>query len=294
MKIMVSKHAGYCYGVKRAIRILDEVVASTANQDEKIYTLGPIIHNEQVTTLYKSKGVTIINAIEDMTGQNGLSNKIVIRSHGAPKSVYDQIQDINAEIFDATCPYVKKIQNTVSTHASIGYNIIIVGDGNHPEVVGINGWCDNQAIVVNSVEAAQIIKPMIGPVCVVAQTTFNINVWNEIVVVLKEKFENCVIHNTICLATNQRQTACRELASQVDLMIVIGGKHSSNTLKLASICKEIVNTIHIETKDDLDLSILSGNEVIGITAGASTPDWIIDSVILKIENEGEVFFDGKS
>lgn len=293
MKILVAKHSGYCYGVKRAIKILDDLIEVDHTQ-RRIYTLGPIIHNAQVTDYYKEKGIQVISELTEVDRTSKQDSQVVIRSHGAPKSVYDEAEIRHVELLDATCPYVKKIQNTVSTHASNGYNIIIVGDPKHPEVIGINGWCNNKALILESYEDVEKLDSDSKPVCVVAQTTFNLKTWEKITELLKLKYENCTIQNTVCLATDQRQTACRELAEQVDCMIVIGGKHSSNTIKLANICKDIVKTYHIETKDDLDLSVLSGYEVIGITAGASTPDWIVDSVILKIENEGEVFFDGKS
>lgn len=293
MKILVAAHSGFCYGVKRAVQILDELIEEH-DENHPIYTLGPIIHNKQVTEFYEERGVKVIENLSVFNDNGVGGERVVIRSHGAPKKVYDDAEKMQIEILDATCPYVKKIQNTVSTYASKGYNIIIVGDSDHPEVIGIDGWCDHSATIIEKIEDAEKLMDSDAPVCIVAQTTFNLALWKDITEVLKKKFPNGVIHNTICLATEQRQQACRELAEQVDYMIVIGGKHSSNTIKLANICSNVVKTIHIETKDELDLSILRGDEVIGITAGASTPDWIVQSVILKIENEGEVYFDGKS
>jgi 4-hydroxy-3-methylbut-2-enyl diphosphate reductase len=286
MKILVAEHSGFCYGVKRAVKILDDLVLAKEN----IYTLGPIIHNDQVTAYYEAQGVKIIETLSDIHASEISDIGVVIRSHGAPKSVYDEAEHKQLKIYDATCPYVKKIQNKVSTYASKGYNIIIVGNASHPEVIGINGWCDYQALIIDHVDQVKLLKLSTGPICVVAQTTFNMKKWDEISDALNARFSDIRVYNTICLATEQRQNACTDLAKKVDYMIVVGGKHSSNTIKLAEICSKYVPTTHIETKDDLNGDELIGKKVVGITAGASTPDWIIQSIILKIENEGEVFF----
>jgi len=286
MKILIAEHSGYCYGVKRAINILESLLPA----DEPVYTLGPIIHNKQVTDHYAEKGVLVIDKMADIIDNENSASRVVIRSHGAAKHVYDDAKALGLKIYDATCPYVKKIQNTVSTYASKGYNIIIVGSAKHPEVIGINGWCGNNAIIIEKDQDLALIKAFDQPTCVVAQTTYSIKQWAVLTEALKARLTDVVIFNTICLATEQRQQACLDLATQVDLMIVVGGKHSSNTIKLAELCSQVVRTIHIETKDDLNGAELIGTKVVGITAGASTPDWIIQSVILKIENEGEVFF----
>lgn len=288
MKILIAEHSGYCYGVKRAVQLLDKVVETAENSQEvQIYTLGPIIHNDQVTDYYQQKGVKKVEKISDIADNTHVNVQLVVRSHGAGEEVYKQAQEKKITLFDATCPYVKKIQNKVSTYALKGYNIIIVGDEAHPEVIGINGWCNNAARIV---EKPSDLMALNGPVCVVVQTTFNVTKWLEIESAIREKYPEVLIYNTICMATEQRQQAASELAKKVDLMLVIGGKHSSNTSKLVKICSEIVRTIHIETKDDLKPSDWQGLETIGIVAGASTPDWIVEKVVLKIENEGEVFF----
>ncbi len=286
MKILIAEHSGYCYGVKRAINILESLLPV----DEPVYTLGPIIHNQQVTDYYAKKGVLVIDKMTDIIDNESSTARVVIRSHGAAKYVYDDAEALGLKIYDATCPYVKKIQNKVSTYAAKGYNIIIVGSAKHPEVIGINGWCDNRAIIIEKAEELALIQDTERPTCVVAQTTYSIKQWAIISEALKALIPDIVIFNTICLATEQRQQACLDLSTKVDLMIVVGGKHSSNTIKLAELCNKLVRTIHIETKDDLNGAELIGAKVVGITAGASTPDWIIQSVILKIENEGEVFF----
>ena len=288
MRIIVAEHSGFCFGVNRAIQIMDKLLDDAGGTP--IYTLGPIIHNKQVTDGYAEKGVEIIEGIDEIK----TPARVIIRSHGASKSVYAKAESLGVELHDATCPYVKKIQNTVSTFFAKGYNIIIVGDFRHPEVIGINSWCENRAQIIATPEEAMVLEPSDEPVCVVAQTTSSTRLWTIISEILCNKFSNAVIHNTVCLATEKRQKACIDLAEQVDMMIVIGGRHSSNTKKLAELCGERVKTLHIETKDDFLNSELEGSETLGIAAGASTPDWIVREVILKIENEGEVFFDGKS
>jgi len=291
LNIEISKNSGFCYGVKRAVGILDDIIVNNEKKPSVCaYSLGPIIHNKQVTQYYEEKGIKVIEKLDDI-GDNSINGaKCIIRSHGAPKSVYDRAELVGLELIDATCPYVKKIQMTVSNYYLKGYDIIVVGDRMHPEVIGINGWCDNVAQIIGSLSDIPIDMDSNKHYCVVAQTTFNLNLWKEIVEALGQKLPNCTVNNTICLATEQRQQACEALARRVDVMIVIGDNKSSNTKKLFEICNKIVKTIHIETKNDLDVSELIGNVKIGITAGASTPDWIIQSVVLKIENEGEVIF----
>lgn len=288
MKILIAEYSGFCFGVKRAVNILESLMPL----EETVYTLGPIIHNQQVTNHYSEKGVQVIDALEDISvaSQTEADVKVVIRSHGAPKSVYDQASTMGIKLLDATCPYVKKIQNTVSSYASKRYNIIIVGNSQHPEVIGINGWCDNKAEIVETLEHVMQLSPSNQPTCVVVQTTFSIKLWDLMIEAIRDRIPEATIFNTICLATEERQKAVLDLAAKVDLMVVVGGKHSSNTKKLAELCAKQVRTIHIETKDDLNGADLIGTKVVGITAGASTPDWIIQSVILKIENEGEVIF----
>ncbi len=288
MVIQIAKHSGFCYGVKRAIQMLDGIILEN-NGAKNVYTLGPIIHNRQVTEYYEEKGVKVIENLDDFMDNRIDGDNLIVRSHGAAKSIYDEAAKIGFKLFDATCPYVKKIQKTVSSYHLKGYNIIIVGDRTHPEVIGINGWCDESAQIFDSLEQVEGLLPSSNPYCIVAQTTFKLSLWEEMVAAFEAKLSNCVIHNTICLATEERQNACIELSKNVDIMVVIGGKHSSNTRKLAEICRKNATTIHIETKDDLvDLSGFKCDARVGIAAGASTPDWIVESVILKIENEGEV------
>jgi len=274
MKIEVASHAGFCYGVERAIKITEE-----ANEtNDKLYTYGPLIHNAQVVEKLEAAGIKAIDEVD-----TALDGKLVIRSHGAPQSVFNEAKSKSIDVIDATCPFVKKIQDKVRNYYDRGYAIIIVGDSQHPEVIGINGWCNNQALIVNSTQDAQLIKNNI-PTCMVVQTTFRYEIYEEILNLAKAKIEDLVAYNTICAATSKRQSAALDLAGRVDAMIVIGGKHSSNTVKLAQICKSMCKkTYHIQTYLDLCVTQLQSCDSIGISAGASTPNWIIDEIINKLE-----------
>ena len=191
----------------------------------------------------------------------------------------------NLNIIDTTCPFVKKIHNIVKEFYEKGYKIIIIGDKNHPEIIGINGWCENSAYIIKSIEDVNNLNlDNKNKYCVVSQTTLNLDLYNTLVNELSKKIDNITFKNTICSATKTRQQAAKELSVDVDCMIVIGGKHSSNTQKLVNICKEQVPTFAIETKDDLDVEELNNFETIGVTAGASTPDWIINDVMNFIES----------
>lgn len=274
MKIEVATHAGFCYGVERAIEITNK-----ANEPGKaLYTFGPLIHNEQVVKKLEDAGIHAVDSVKDAEG-----GTLVIRSHGAPESVFLDAEAQGIPVIDATCPFVKKIQEKVRRYSKDGYAIIIVGDSNHPEVVGINGWCDNRALVVGSLEDAESIKDN-GPTCLVVQTTFRYEIYNAIVQIAEERIADLVAYNTICAATSKRQQAALDLAGRVDAMIVIGGKNSSNTRKLAQICADVCKkTYHIQTNLELSVTDVQNCDSIGITAGASTPNWIIDEIINKLE-----------
>lgn len=279
MKIELAHNAGFCFGVKRAIDMSFEVV----KEQENICSLGPLIHNKQVVEEFKNKGLKVVEQVDDLKNLN--VNKVIIRSHGSKKSDYDYLKLNEIEIVDTTCPYVKKIQNIVYNHYKNGYKIIILGNKNHPEIIGINGWCDNKGIVVNSEEEFKDIKLLESQkYCFVSQTTMKLSIYNNIVNYLNDFTNDVVIFNTICKATKNRQEYAFLLSKRVDLMIVIGGFHSSNTQKLAKVCSENVKTYHIETISDLDLSIFNKDMQVGITAGASTPDWIINEVLDTLKN----------
>lgn len=274
MEVTVAESAGFCFGVKRAV----ELVCKEAVKGKRVYTLGPIIHNEQVVEDLKKRGVLPINTLSDVKNETDAS--IVIRSHGVTRAVYEEIQQRSFEIVDATCPFVKKIHTIVSEKEAEGYQIIIVGNGSHPEVEGIRGWCAGEPVVLETVEEAEKYCGNAGKKhCIVAQTTYNYKKFKDIVDILVKKSYDILIMNTICNATEERQIEAGTIARRSDAMIVIGGKHSSNTQKLYEICKEeCENTYFIQTLDDLDLSLFQSFRSVGITAGASTPNNIIKEV----------------
>ena len=277
MQIKLAKSAGYCYGVEKAIDKIDDLISTF---DKPIYTLGPIIHNKQVIERLESQGVFAIKDIKDIA--EGI---IIIRSHGVQPDIYQQIKSNNLGIVDATCPYVKNIQKKVEKYYNEDYQIIIIGNKDHPEVIGVNGWCNNTGIIIDCVEQTKDISD-IKKICIVAQTTFIQEKYLEIISHIISKSKEIIIFNTICNATKTRQEETRELSKNMDAMIIIGGNHSSNTQKLVSISREhCKNVFHIETHQDLDSIEFKKYNTIGITAGASTPDWIIEEVIKTMEEE---------
>jgi 4-hydroxy-3-methylbut-2-enyl diphosphate reductase len=279
LEIIIADNAGFCFGVKRAVDMTNNELL---NHSKDIYSLGPLIHNQQAVEKLKEEGLETIDDTNDIEGIN--NSKIIIRAHGVSKSVIDTINEKDLEIIDSTCPYVKSVHKRVEEYENQGYNIIIIGDPNHPEIIGINGWCNNNAFIVNSLEEATNL-PIMDKICVVSQTTNTQEKFETLSEIIKEKGKEVKIFNTICNATNLRQESCRQLSSQVDAMIVIGGYHSSNTRKLAEVSKKYCkNVYHIETSKELPLQTLSKFNKIGITAGASTPDWIIKEVVETMDN----------
>ena len=282
MEIIIADKAGFCFGVKRAVELTEEELSIKDNKSA--HSLGPLIHNPQAVKHFEEKGLKVIDSIEELEGEDPDKNKVIVRAHGVTKELIQEMEEKNLEFTDTTCPYVKSIHNRVEDFKNQGYNIIIVGDPDHPEIIGINGWCDNEGYIVNSANDAHNL-PNMDKACVVCQTTYKKENFDEIVDILKEKGDDIQVFNTICNATKLRQEACRQVASQVDYMIVIGGYHSSNTRKLAEISREnCKNVIHIETLNELDLEELKKHKKIGITAGASTPDWIIKEVVERMDN----------
>lgn len=279
-QVILASNAGFCFGVKRAV---DE--ALKVKEDHKnttVYTLGPLIHNSHAVNFLKDKDIKPI----DLENIESLKEDdfIIIRSHGVPKATYKYLEEKKLNIIDATCPFVTKIQKKAEEYYKKGYKIVIVGDGNHPEVVGINGWCDNSSIFYKNGEFSEDL-PM--KVCVLSQTTEKQENFEKAIEYVSKHCREFVAFNTICSATNERQTSATELSSKVDAMIVLGGKNSSNTTKLYEICSSnCSNTIHVESAEDIPKEFLKGeNFTIGITAGASTPDWIIKEAINKMNNE---------
>ncbi|ROR22370.1 4-hydroxy-3-methylbut-2-enyl diphosphate reductase [Mobilisporobacter senegalensis] len=274
MDIKLANSAGFCFGVKRAV----DTVYNEIKNGQKVYTYGPIIHNDEVVNDLKEKGVEVIRNIEELN--NITEGTIIIRSHGVSKDIYDIIKNKGLKLVDATCPYVLKIHKAVKRQLEEGREIVIIGNESHPEVQGIKGWCNNKATVIETINEANDYHVSEGAkLCIVSQTTFNYKKFKDLVEIISKKGYDILVINTICNATEERQTEARELASQSDAMIVIGGKHSSNTQKLYEICKkECEDTYYIQTLSDLDLELFKSFRSVGITAGASTPNNIIKEV----------------
>ena len=277
MNVELAKTAGFCFGVKRAVDTVYQQIEQY--RGEKIFTYGPIIHNEEVIKDLRSHGVEVLNDEEELKTAD--ADVVVIRSHGVAKYIYDIMEERGITCVDATCPFVKKIHKIVAEKSAEGSYIVIVGNGEHPEVQGIRGWAGEQVTVVQTPEDAERFElpDKDQKVCIVAQTTFNYNKFKELVEIISKKRYDIVVLNTICNATKERQTEARQIAARVDAMVVIGDKRSSNTQKLFEICKEeCLNTYYIQTLDDFDMNQLRSVETVGITAGASTPNNIIEEV----------------
>ena len=275
MKVIKAKTAGFCFGVKRAVDTVYEQVDACSSL---IYTYGPIIHNEEVVRDMESKGVVVLRSEEELDALE--KGTVIIRSHGVGKWIYDKLEARNIRIVDATCPFVKKIHNIVRKASAEGAHIVIIGNPDHPEVQGIRGWAGEKVTVVQDKESAEGVDfGKKEKICVVSQTTFNYNKFKDLVEIIKKKSYDVSVLNTICNATKERQTEAKSIAETVDAMIVIGDKHSSNTQKLFEICRKACNnTYYIQTLDDLNLNQLGSVETVGITAGASTPNNIIEEV----------------
>jgi (E)-4-hydroxy-3-methyl-but-2-enyl pyrophosphate reductase (IPP and DMAPP forming) len=277
LKILLAESAGFCFGVDNAVKKVYNLIS---NNRRDIYTLGPIIHNDQLVNDLASKGVKVISDISEA----GLDGIVVIRTHGVTPDVYKRLAECKLEIIDATCPYVKKIHNLVKEKFEEGYRIVIAGDIEHPEVKGINGWCGNSAYIANFPEDVDAIPEIEDKCCIVAQTTLTKDKWDNIYKKLQKKCKNIVKFDTICNATNSRQIEAEKIARIADVMVVIGSKKSSNTQKLYEISKRYCRrTFIIETFGDLPPIDITSTKILGITAGASTPDWIIKEVMEKMD-----------
>lgn len=273
MEIKIAKNAGFCFGVKRAMQMASDELD---DKSTKVYSLGPLIHNKQAVSRYEEKGLKVVDEIDQIPSDE----RVIIRSHGVGENIYNEAHDKSVKIVDTTCPFVKKIHEIVNDFYKKGYKIIIIGNKDHPEVIGINGWCDYSAIIIKTIDDIEGIDfDEDARYCVVSQTTVDIDAYEKIVSKLNSILKDATMKNTICSATKERQLSAKNLAKEVECMIVIGGKHSSNTQKLVNICKDVTNTFAIETKDELNKDELKNYNLIGITAGASTPDWIISDVI---------------
>ena len=274
MKIILARQAGFCFGVKRATQMAFEA----AGKGRKTYTLGPIIHSPQVVNKLEEMGVKALKNLDSM--QNGT---IIIRSHGVASDEINEAIQKNLEIVDATCPFVKKAQEHVKSLSETGYGVVVVGDADHPEVQGIVSYGGEKVFVVGSGEEVKKL-PKMNKIGVVAQTTQSFENLKNVVVECLQRGGEIRVFNTICDATAVRQEEAKELAGQVDCMLVVGGFNSANTRRLAEVCAELQpRTHHIETATEIDAAWFEGVERVGVTAGASTPKWIIDEVMNKIE-----------
>ena len=283
-ELTIAKSAGFCFGVTRAVNMVYEAIEK---ENVPIYTYGPIIHNDEVVKDMEKNGVTVINDLDELSSHE--KGVMIIRSHGISKAEYDKIKDCGFEVLNATCPFVSKIHRYVEDYSSKGYDIIIVGSPKHPEVCGIKGWADEKChvTIINSPEDAEkYTKNSTKKLCIVSQTTFNYNKFQDIVEIIAKNGYDITVLNTICNATEVRQTEARKVAQCSDVMIVIGDRHSSNTQKLFEICKnECKNTYYIQTSDEMDYTQIRSNNNVGITAGASTPNNIIEEVSKNVRNE---------
>ncbi len=280
IKIKLAKHAGFCFGVKRAVNLALKTAAE--NKDQKISTLGPLIHNPQVIRELTGQG--IIDVAKPQKVRSGI---VIVCSHGMHPQVLEKLKKKKVNIVDATCPFVKKIEWTVQKLKKDNYPIIIVGDKKHPEVKAIAGYAGEKAVIIESIEDARKL-PRFRKAGIVAQTTQSIEKYKIICRELRSSIKQLKVFNTICDATQKRQEEAVLLAGKVDKIIVIGGYDSANTKRLAKLCQELDRpTRHIEQAKDLDLDFLKHTSTVGLLAGASTPDWIINEVIARIKQTEE-------
>ena len=272
IKVFVAKHSGFCFGVKRAMHIIENV--SKSEKSKPLYTLGPIIHNPQTVDKLKKKNIfplANLNKIKKGT--------IILRTHGVEKEYLKKLSSMNVDVIDATCPFVSRAQNYVRILNKNGYRVIIIGERNHPEVLALKSQINNAIILENMKDIKKIRNIKSQKVGIVSQTTQSIENFKAMVCVVMDYFKEVLVINTICNATSQRQKSAIALAKKVDLMLIIGGKNSGNTKRLYTLCKGIANrTYHIETEKEIKKSMLKNIKNVGIAAGTSTPDWIINDV----------------
>ncbi len=282
MNVILAESAGFCFGVERAVNTVREQIFLQQSKAEgeklPIYTYGSIIHNKQVVSDFENQGVLVIDSLEEL--EKLTKGVVIIRSHGVAKNVYDIMEKNGVTCVDATCPFVKRIHKIVHTESEKGVSIIIVGNDGHPEVEGIKGWAVNRPVVIGSTEEAlEFEGDKSKEYCIVSQTTFQNDKFQDIVDIFCKKDYNVNVVNTICNATHERQEEACKISENADIMIVIGDPQSSNSRKLFEICRKgCERTYFIQTLDDLHLEIPDSAKTVGITAGASTPNNIIEEV----------------
>jgi len=284
MKIILAKNAGFCWGVKRVVKITEEEIKKSSS---KIFTHGPLIHNQEVIKKLEEKGVSTLQTDlpEEELSKLPSNSTIIIRAHGVPPNEKEKLTRAGLNVIDGTCPHVVKIQKFVADAFLKNRFVIILGDKGHAEVVGLLGFCPGRGEVVSD-EADLNLIPKNVKITVVAQSTLDKSSFDRLTRIIQEKWRDCKIINTRCDATTRRQDEAIALCGKVDLMIIIGGKNSANTKRLAQICADSgVKTYHIENKMELDDINLDKVECVSVTAGASTPEWIINSVIDKLSKK---------
>ena len=274
MKIILAKSAGFCFGVKRAT----SMAFDSADSHERICSLGPIIHSPQLVKKLEEKGVSVVGRVEDIH-----EGAVIVRSHGITAEEMADLATKGLEVVDATCPFVKKAQDHAAMLSSVGYVVVLVGEEEHPEVQGIVSYAAGVEVYVVPDQAKAEEIPRSKKIGVIAQTTQPFENLRQVVDVCLRKSKELRVFNTICDATSVRQGEARDIARQVDLMLVIGGFNSANTNRLAQLCSEIQpRTYHVETAIEIDSAWFDGVQTVGITAGASTPQWIIDEVVDRV------------
>ena len=279
MRVIVARTAGFCKGVKDALEVTMEAIEKRED-GERVCTYGPPIHNRQVLAMLEQKGIREENRIENCAGR-----KVVIRAHGIPPQERQHLHKVGATLLDATCRRVAKVQAAIKSHARRGYHTVIVGDEDHAEVIGLMGYTEGRGVVINRPAQVNDLPGDWQKVLLVAQTTQNEEIFRDIQEQFLKKYPNGKVRNTICDSTHQRQTEVREMCSQVDAMIIVGGSHSGNTMRLAEVARECaVPTYHVETEQDLNAQELARYSSVGVSAGASTPSWIIRNVVQFLES----------
>ena len=274
MEIRVAKSAGFCWGVKRAVNM----AVDTLKRGGNTYCLGELIHNKREIERLKNLGMSFIETMENLKR----GDMVIIRSHGVAPKVVKELKEKGASIVDATCPFVKDVHEKAMKLEREGYPVLILGNPSHPEVIGIAGHL-KEPIILNSIEEVEAL-PKMAKLGVVCQTTLNLNFFRQAIAILASKVKELKVYNTICSATSIRQKEARELAGKVDVMLIIGGKNSSNTTKLYQISKSVnPRSYHVESKDEIKREWFEGAQTVGITAGASTPKWVIDEVVNYLE-----------
>ncbi|MDY6854673.1 MAG: 4-hydroxy-3-methylbut-2-enyl diphosphate reductase [Thermodesulfobacteriota bacterium] len=285
MRVRLAKTAGFCMGVRRAM----DIVFDAIDQGGDIYTYGPLVHNPQAIDMLKSKGVKVLESLSD-----SLKGTIVIRAHGISPEERKEIQKKGLKILDATCPRVMKVQSIIEKQAKEGSHIVIVGDREHPEVKGLLGFSQNKGVVVSHVDDIEHLSANMENICIVAQTTLNISEFSKFSKKIHERFPKVRVFNTICDSTSKRQKEVTHLAENVDCIVVIGGRNSGNTRRLVNVAESTgIETFHVETENELNPKKFFGMNTIGVTAGASTPNWMINRVVERLDsfqgNEGSLF-----